>query len=150
MKSFVLALSLVASLAAPSAFQMRITGHGRPMILIPGLSSGGETWDSTVEYFEDRFECHVVTVAGFASVPRTSATPPMLDRIVDDLARYIRDRGLRKPVIVGHSLGGFLALKFAIAYSDLAGSIVDDERLARVELHRLLAAHPEIEIVGDA
>ena len=28
--------------------------------------------------------------------------------------------------------------------------IVDDERLARVELHRLLAAHPEIEIVGEA
>lgn len=28
--------------------------------------------------------------------------------------------------------------------------IVDDERLARVELRRLLAAHPEIEIVGEA
>ena len=28
--------------------------------------------------------------------------------------------------------------------------IVDDERLARVELHRLLAAHPEIEVVGEA
>ena len=28
--------------------------------------------------------------------------------------------------------------------------IVDDERLARVELRRLLAAHSEIEIVGEA
>ncbi len=28
--------------------------------------------------------------------------------------------------------------------------IVDDERLARAELRRLLAAHPEIEIVGEA
>ena len=125
MKTTLLALSLAASLAAPSAFQTRLTGHGRPMILIPGLSSGGETWDSTVEHFKNRFECHVITVAGFAGVPRTSAASPMLDRVVDDLAKYIRDRGLRKPVIVGHSLGGFLALKFAIAYPDLAGSIVD-------------------------
>ena len=91
MKTFVLALSLVASLAAPSAFQTRITGHGRPMILIPGLSSGGGTWDSTVEHFQARFECHVVTVAGFGGVPRTSTASPMLDGIVDDLAKYIRD-----------------------------------------------------------
>ncbi len=28
--------------------------------------------------------------------------------------------------------------------------IVDDERLARLELRRLLAAHPEVEIVGEA
>jgi len=28
--------------------------------------------------------------------------------------------------------------------------IVDDERLARAELRRLLAAHPDIEIVGEA
>ncbi len=28
--------------------------------------------------------------------------------------------------------------------------IIDDERIARAELHRLLAAHPEIEIVGEA
>jgi len=28
--------------------------------------------------------------------------------------------------------------------------IIDDERLARAELRRLLAAHPEIEIAGEA
>lgn len=34
----------------PSAhsFVVTVTGHGRPMILIPGLASSGETWDSTV------------------------------------------------------------------------------------------------------
>lgn len=28
--------------------------------------------------------------------------------------------------------------------------LIDDERLARVEMRRLLAAHPEVEIVGEA
>jgi pimeloyl-ACP methyl ester carboxylesterase len=116
-------LGLVVTLAAPGGFQAKVTGHGRAMVLIPGLSSGAETWDSTVDHFKDRFECHVLTVAGFAGVPRVPA--PMLDRVVDDLAAYVRERHLDKPIIVGHSLGGFLALRFAIKYPDLPGRIVD-------------------------
>jgi pimeloyl-ACP methyl ester carboxylesterase len=116
-------LALVIPLAVPSGFQVKVTGHGRAMILIPGLSSSGETWDTTVDHFKDRYECHVLTVAGFAGVPRVD--PPMLDRVVDDLAAYVRERRLDKPVIVGHSLGGFLALRFAIKYPDLPGRIVD-------------------------
>jgi pimeloyl-ACP methyl ester carboxylesterase len=123
MNSVITALALTASLTVPGGFHAKVVGHGRPMILIPGLSSSGETWDGTVDHFKDRFECHVLTVAGFAGVPRVPA--PMLERVVDDLAAYVRDRKLEKPVIVGHSLGGFLALRFAIKYPDLPGPIVD-------------------------
>jgi len=68
------------------------------MILIPGLSSSGETWDTTVAHYQDRFQCHVLTVAGFAGVPRVPA--PMLDRVRDGLADYIRKNQIEKPVIV--------------------------------------------------
>jgi len=123
MKHCICALALIASLGVPDGFQATVTGHGRAMILIPGLSSSGETWDGAVDHFKDRFECHVLTVAGFAGVPRVPA--PMLERVVDDLAAYVRDKRLARPVIVGHSLGGFLALRFAIKYPDLPGAIVD-------------------------
>ena len=70
-----------------------LSGQGdRPlrlsMILIPGLSSSGETWSTTVARYKDRFECHVLTVAGFAGVPRVAA--PMLDKVGDGLAKYPR------------------------------------------------------------
>ena len=118
-----LLLVLVSSLAAPAGFEVKVSGHGRAMILIPGLSSGGGTWDTTVDHFKDRYECHVLTVAGFAGVPRVPS--PMLDRVVDDLAEYVRAHHLAKPVVVGHSLGGFLALRLATKYPDLPGRIVD-------------------------
>jgi pimeloyl-ACP methyl ester carboxylesterase len=118
-----LLLALVTSLPTPAGFEVKVSGHGRAMILIPGLSAGGGTWDTTVDHFKDRYECHVLTVAGFAGVPRVPA--PMLDRIVDDLAAYIREHHLDKPIVVGHSLGGFLALRLAIKYPDLPGRIVD-------------------------
>jgi hypothetical protein len=41
-----LTVVLTANLATvqPTAFRVEVAGHGRPMILIPGLSSSGDTW----------------------------------------------------------------------------------------------------------
>jgi len=122
MKTLLLSLGLSVGLMAQAPFQVKVTGHGQPMILIPGLSSAGETWDTTVEHYKDRFECHVLTVAGFAGVPRVPA--PMLDRVRDGLADYIRKNHLDHPVIVGHSLGGFVTLALAGKYPTLPGKLV--------------------------
>ena len=92
------------------------------MILIPGLSSSGETWDTTVARYQDRFQCHVLTLAGFAGVPRIPA--PMLEHVREGIAAYIRKNKLDHPIIVGHSLGGFLALDLAAHYPDLPGRLV--------------------------
>lgn len=122
MKLLLLSLTLTASLLAQGPFRVKVSGHGQAMILIPGLSSSGETWDTTVARYKDRFECHVLTVAGFAGVPRVPA--PMLDAVRDGLADYIRKNKLTKPVVVGHSLGGFVALDLASKYPDLPGKLV--------------------------
>jgi pimeloyl-ACP methyl ester carboxylesterase len=122
MKLFLLSLTLTSGLLAQAPFQVKVTGHGQPLILIPGLSSSGEVWDTTVARYQDRFECHVLTVAGFAGLPRVNA--PMLDRIREGLAEYIRKNTLDKPTIVGHSLGGFVALDLAAKYPGLPGKLV--------------------------
>ena len=122
MKTATVLLMLAGALQAQDAFRVKVTGHGRPMILIPGLSSSGEVWDTTVARYKDRYECHVLTLAGFAGVPRVPA--PMLDKVRDGIVEYARVHHLVKPVIVGHSLGGTLALDLAARYPDLPGRIV--------------------------
>jgi pimeloyl-ACP methyl ester carboxylesterase len=122
MKLLTLSFALAAVSMAQTPFQVTVTGHGRPVILIPGLSSSGETWDTTVVHYKDRFECHVLTVAGFAGVPRIPA--PMLEKVRDGIADYIRQKKLERPIVIGHSLGGFLALDLAAHYPDLPGRLV--------------------------
>src|ERR1700688_4547084 len=102
MKTLLFLLASAASLVAQPAFQSKVTGHGAAMILIPGLASSGETWDSTVAHYQDRFQCHVLTMAGFTGVARIPT--PVLEQYRDSIATYIREKGLVKPVIVGHSL----------------------------------------------
>lgn len=122
MRLMMLSLTLACGLWAQDPFQVKVTGRGRPVILIPGLSSSGETWDTTVARYQDRFQCHVLTVAGFAGVPRVPA--PMLDKVREGIAAYIRKNKLDHPAIVGHSLGGFLALDLAAHDPDLPGRLV--------------------------
>ena len=63
----------------PPSFHVDIIGKGKPMILIPGFASSGKTWDSTVARYKDRYQCHVLTLAGFAGEPRIEA--PFLETV---------------------------------------------------------------------
>jgi N-formylmaleamate deformylase len=51
------------------AFTVRVVGHGRPLMLIPGLTGTGAFWDETVARYQATYQCHVVSLAGFAGVP---------------------------------------------------------------------------------
>jgi pimeloyl-ACP methyl ester carboxylesterase len=92
------------------------------MILIPGLASSGDTWTSTVARYSDRYECHVLTLAGFAGAPPIAE--PLLAAVRAELPRYIRDRHLQRPLVVGHSLGGTLAFALASDHPELVGPLV--------------------------
>jgi pimeloyl-ACP methyl ester carboxylesterase len=107
---------------APLALNVQVTGKGRPMILIPGLACGGNVWDSTVAYFQDRYECHVLTLPGFAGEPAVDGPyfAPVRAAVID----YIRSKKLDHPIFVGHSLGAFLALSIAIESPEDVGPIV--------------------------
>jgi len=92
------------------------------MLLIPGLTCGGDVWDGTVEHFKGRYECHVLTLAGFAGQPAIEA--PMLETIRTDIASYIQKKKLSHPVIVGHSLGAFMAFWIAASEPERVGPVV--------------------------
>lgn len=116
--------ALAASSPDTSSFEVKVTGSGRPMILIPGLACPGAVWDSTVAHFSDRFECHIVSLAGFGGAAPHLVEGLLLKRVRDELARYIRAHDLHDAVIVGHSLGGFVALDLAATYPDIVDALV--------------------------
>jgi pimeloyl-ACP methyl ester carboxylesterase len=103
-------------------FAVKVVGSGRPMILIPGLACGGDVWNTTVARYRDKYECHVLTLAGFAGQP--AAKGPFVDTIRRGIADYIRAKKLTKPVIVGHSLGGFLVYALGANEPELVGPLV--------------------------
>jgi N-formylmaleamate deformylase len=108
--------------AGPRSFHVDVKGSGRPMILIPGLSSPGAVWDGTIAHFEKTYECHSLTLAGFAG--RKAIDAPLLPTVRKELVEYIRSNKLDKPILVGHSLGGFLAFWLASSEPGLVGAVI--------------------------
>ena len=112
----------VAAQTPHPSFSVTVSGNGPAIVLIPGLLSSGEVWSSTVERYQKRYQLHTVTLAGFGGPAPVGE--PFLSRVRDELIAYIREQKLRKPVIVGHSLGGFLAFWIGSTAPDLVGGIV--------------------------
>ena len=113
-----------AAHAAHPAFKVDVTGQGAPIILIPGLASSGEVWDGTVAHYcgAGKHQCHVVTLAGFAGVPAIDT--PLLSTFEQQLSDYIIANKFDHPVVIGHSLGGFLGMKLAADHPEQVGRLV--------------------------
>jgi pimeloyl-ACP methyl ester carboxylesterase len=102
-------------------------GRGRPLILIPGLASGSWVWQDTIRAFAPDHAVYVLTLPGFDGRPKAGPAPFAAARTaVEDL---IASRHLDKPVIVGHSLGGILALAVAEDKPAMLGGVVSIDGL---------------------
>jgi pimeloyl-ACP methyl ester carboxylesterase len=112
-------------LNAQSGLDIRVVGEGAPIVLIPGLTCSGEVWDSTIAALEAGYEYHIITLPGFAgNAPIKDHEGKYLSKMKDEVIAYIEREKLIKPIIIGHSLGGFLALNIAIEKPDLLAKLV--------------------------
>ncbi len=110
--------------AKPPAFLADVSGvkDARAVILIPGLGCPGSVWTQTAAHLGKTYEVHVLSLAGFAG--NAPIDRPIPSAVKDDVIAYIKDKHLDKPAIVGHSMGGFVALWIAEAAPGLIGSVV--------------------------
>jgi pimeloyl-ACP methyl ester carboxylesterase len=118
----IISLIIFQTNAQTNAFKVEITGKGKPVILIPGYSCSGEVWKETVAHLKDRYECHVITIAGYAGVPKLDT--PVLKTVRNELIRYVQIKKLNKPMLIGHSLGAFMSLWVSSEAPDLFGKII--------------------------
>lgn len=96
-------------------FSVEVTGRGPNIILMPGLASSRAVWDGTVDALKDQYTLHAIQVNGFAGAPAlgNADNEDILDDLADGIADYSSE--LESPaVLIGHSLGGLVAMKAAL------------------------------------
>ncbi len=89
-------------------------GSGPDLILIPGLASTAAVWDGTATRLASRYRLHLVSVRGFGDLaPQDNGQGAIMSGVAAEISRYIGARGLDRPSIIGHSMGGQLGLRLA-------------------------------------
>ncbi len=128
-------IALVCALAltlAGSAAAQEETRQGPPeihegrgeheMILIHGLGGDADIWDDCLPYLKGTFKVWTFELAGHG---RTRPIPsPTIKKEVERLGAFIKDQGITYPTLVGHAMGGMIALQYTIDHPADVGRLI--------------------------
>ena len=104
-----------------------VEGAGADVVLIPGLTSHPEIWDTTAAHLVGTgHRVHRVWVSGFAGRPAgANATGDQVGQpVAAEIARYIREQGLVRPAVIGHSMGGWMGMVLAARNPELVSRLM--------------------------
>ncbi len=97
-------------------------GNGRDMILIHGRTLSKEDMEPLFQYYKERY--HVVSYDVRGHGQTESSGEFTLDDLSDDLVALIDAYHLENPIVIGFSMGSYIALRTAERYPDLLSGIV--------------------------
>src|SRR5881628_31841 len=118
--------------AAPAPVEQRLSritvrsvGTGPAVVLIPGLASPSAVFDQAAAKIGPNHRLIFVQVNGFAGAPAgASPLDGLLPGAVDELAGWLATNHIQKPAVIGHSMGGLMAMMLAKRHSESAGKLL--------------------------
>ncbi|MGP3955707.1 alpha/beta fold hydrolase [Nonomuraea sp. 3N208] len=101
---------------APMTVAYERCGAGEPVVLLHGLGSNRQAWDAVVPLLTAGRDVITVDLPGFGESPDLlDGRPRDLATVVAGLGAVFTALGLERPHVVGHSLGGLIALRLGQA-----------------------------------
>jgi non-heme chloroperoxidase len=99
--------------AAPPALAITDAGQGRPAVLIAGWPFGAEAWEGTAPFLRQQgYRVVTISLRGFGRSPWTG-TGYDTGTFATDVLRVLAERDLHDAVLIGHSMGGAVAVQAA-------------------------------------
>lgn len=100
-----------------------VFGRGRPVLFLHGWMGSWRYWFPTIEQVEAKYRAYSFDFWGFGESRRKS-TPESIQNYSRQVIRFLDALGIDKVLLVGHSMGGMVALKTALDYPARIASVV--------------------------
>lgn len=100
-----------------------ISGEGRPLVLIAGLGYGMWFWHKVIPGLAEHFQVTAYDNRGAGGSDKPAGIYNV-QMMAEDCAGLLDALNVRDAIIVGHSMGGFIAQQLALTRPDLVGKLV--------------------------
>ena len=97
-------------------------GEGRPLIILHGLLGSADNWRSMSRRLGAHYQVFAVDLRNHGRSPHSDIFD--YDVMVADLREFVEQQALTRIMLLGHSIGGKVAMQFAIDYSEQVDSLV--------------------------
>jgi pimeloyl-ACP methyl ester carboxylesterase len=102
---------------------MKRAGSGKPMVLLHGVGSDRSIWALLMPRLAEHFDVIGLDMPGYGDTPPLpEGEEPTVPALARAVARELDAIGVRKPHLVGHSMGGWVC--FELARRGLARTVV--------------------------
>ena len=92
----------------------RDAGDGPPVVLLHGIASSSVTFENVVPLITEYHRAVSIDLLGFGASPVPADATYTIEEHVAALHRTLRKLGLRRVVLVGHSMGALIAVPIAL------------------------------------
>lgn len=103
----------------PSTANYIRQGEGAPVILIHGIAASLHDWDDLIpELSKSGYACYALDLLGHGDSPKLDLRSYRMEWLFEHFLNWITSLRLTEPaILIGHSLGGYLALEYARRFS---------------------------------
>lgn len=98
--------------------------NGKTVVLLHGMNFYGEYWKNTIDVLrKEGFRVVVPDQVGFGRSTK-AVIPYNLSDMASNTRTLLETLGIQRAMIVGHSMGGMVATRFALLYPDIVEKLV--------------------------
>jgi len=104
------------------ALNHRISGAGEPLVLLHGLFGSLDNLGGIARRLEDQWQIHGLDLRNHGGSPHTETMD--YPAMAADVIAYLDSQGVQQANILGHSMGGKVAMQLALSYPDRVRSVI--------------------------
>ena len=100
----------------------REVGEGTPIVILHGLFGSSDNWLSIAKVLAEKHKVYSLDQRNHGQSPPSDLWN--YDVMVEDLREFLIQHQIDTPVIIGHSMGGKVAMQFAISYPEMLAKLI--------------------------
>ena len=97
-------------------------GEGHPVIILHGIFGISDNWVTIGKKLAEKFSVYIPDQRNHGQSPHSATFNYFA--LSDDLLEFIKEHNLENPVIIGHSMGGKVAMTFALEHPEMVEKLV--------------------------